>query len=53
MNPLDRNVLCFLWVDDINKAAPEIVTLRYKRVMFGVCSSRDILHGTGIGNGIT
>ena len=46
VNPLDRNVLRFLWVDNINKAAPEIVNLRYKRVMFSVCSSPFLLNAT-------
>ena len=46
LNPLERNVLRFLWVDDINKAAPEIVTLRYELVMFGVCSSPFLLNAT-------
>ena len=32
----DRNVLRFSWVDDITKDTPKIITLRFKRVMFGV-----------------
>ena len=28
----DRDVLRFLWVDDIDKFAPEIVVLRFTRV---------------------
>ena len=35
----DREVLRFLWVDDIEKKNPEIVVLRFTRVFFGVCSS--------------
>ena len=26
----DRDVLRFLWIDDISKAAPEVLTLRFK-----------------------
>lgn len=32
----DRDVLRFLWVDDITKENPEIVVLRFARVVFGV-----------------
>ena len=42
----DRDVLQFLWIDDISKAAPEVLTLRFKRVMFGVSSSPFLLNAT-------
>ena len=32
----DRDVLRFLWVDDIEKISPEIVTLWFTRLIFGV-----------------
>ncbi|CAB4019970.1 PREDICTED: uncharacterized protein LOC107346460 [Paramuricea clavata] len=35
---VDRNVLRFLWVDDISKEKPEIIVLRFTRVVFGVSS---------------
>ena len=35
----DRDVLRLLWVDDIDKLSPEIVVLRFTRVVFGVSSS--------------
>ena len=42
----DRDVLRFLWVDDIEKISPEIVTLRFTRVVFGVSSSLFLLNAT-------
>ena len=42
----DRNILCFLWVDDINKEVPEIVALRFTCVVFGVFSSPLLLNAT-------
>ena len=42
----DRNVLCFSWVDDINKEVPEIVALRFTCVVFGVFSSPLLLNAT-------
>ena len=35
----DRDVLCFLWVNDIDADELEIRPLRFTRVVFGVCSS--------------
>ena len=42
----DRDVLRFLWVDDIDKFSPEIVVLRFTRVVFGVSSSPFLLNVT-------
>ena len=39
MSEKDRDVLCFLWVDDIKKDPPELCTLRFTRVVFSVSSS--------------
>ena len=42
----DRNVLKFLWVDDISKEKQEIIVLRFTRVIFGVSSSPFLLNAT-------
>jgi len=34
----DRDVLRFLWVDDIAKSDPDVQVLRFTRVVFGVCA---------------
>ena len=39
MNETDKDVLLFLWVDDIDKAEPKVITLRFTRVMFGLAHS--------------
>lgn len=42
----DRDVLRFLWVDDIHKEFPVICTLRFTRVVFGVSASPFLLNAT-------
>ena len=44
VDPSDRDVLRFLWVDDIYSDNPSIVEYRYKRVVFGVRSSPFLLN---------
>ena len=41
-----RDVLRFLWVDDVNKESPEIRLIRYRGVVFGVNASPFILNST-------
>ena len=42
----DRDVLRFLWVDDVNSAEPKIVEYIFARVVFGVTSSPFLLNAT-------
>lgn len=42
----DRDVLRFLWVDDLAKDPPDIRILRFTRVVFGVSSSPFLLNAT-------
>ena len=42
----DRDVLCFLWVDNVTKKDPELRIYRFTRVVFGVCSSPFLLNAT-------
>ena len=42
----ERDVLRFLWVDDINSPSPKVITLRFTRVVFGVSSSPFLLNAT-------
>ena len=42
----DRDVLRFLWVKDIDKAEPDVVVLRFTRVVFGLTASPFLLNAT-------
>ena len=42
----DRDVLRFIWIDDINKNKPELQVFRFTRVVFGVSSSPFLLNAT-------
>ena len=44
MNETNKDVLRFLWVDDIDKAEPKVITLRFTRVVFGLSSSPFLLN---------
>ena len=46
MAEADKNVLRFLWVDDISKPEPQVITLRFTRVVFGLLSSPFLLNAT-------
>ena len=43
VDPKDQDVLQFLWVKDVHADEPEIITLRFVRVVFGVLSSPFLL----------
>jgi hypothetical protein len=42
----DSDVLRFLWIDDVTRDNPNIVVLRFTRVVFGVTSSPFLLNAT-------
>ena len=42
----DRDVLRFLWVDDVTRNDPEIIAYQFTRVVFGVSSSPFLLNAT-------
>ena len=46
VNPAERNLLRFLGVDDINSPNPEVITLRFTRLVFGLVCSPFILNVT-------
>ena len=46
VDPKDRDVLRFLWVKDVHAEEPEIIPLRFARVVFGVSSSPFLLNAT-------
>ena len=46
MNETDNDELRSLWVDDIDKAEPKVITLRFTRVVFGLSSSPFSLNAT-------
>ncbi|XP_073231804.1 uncharacterized protein [Porites lutea] len=46
IDPGHRDLLRFLWVDDVHKESPEIKLLRFTRVVFGVNASPFILNAT-------
>ena len=35
----DHNILRFLWIDDVSRENPEVVTFIFTRVVFGISSS--------------
>ena len=46
MRESDRDILRFLWIDSITKENPEIIMMRFARVLFGVNCSPFLLGGT-------
>ena len=46
VHPKDCDVLRFLWVNDVTAEEPEITTLRFTRVVFGISSSPFLLNAT-------
>ena len=46
MAPKDRDVLRFLWVNDPDSSDPDVVILRFARVVFGLSSSPFLLNAT-------
>ena len=46
IDPEYRDFLRFLWIDDVDKESPEVIVMRFARVVFGVNSSPFILNAT-------
>lgn len=44
VDPIDRNCLRFLWVEDFNAKDISVVVYRFNRVVFGVNSSPFLLN---------
>ena len=44
--PPGRDVLRFLWMDDVNSSSPQVITYRFTRVVFGVSCSPFLLKAT-------
>ncbi len=42
----DRDVLRFLWIDNLSKESPEVIAYRFTRLVFGVSSSTFLLNAT-------
>ena len=42
--PPDRDVLRFLWMDDMNSSSPQIITYKFTRVVFGMSCSPFLLN---------
>ena len=42
----DRDVLRFIWIDDVNKEEPKLCVYGFTRVVFGVSSSPFLLNAT-------
>ena len=43
---VDRNILRFLWLDDVWSEHPKAITIRFTRVVFGLSSSPFLLNAT-------
>ena len=46
VTPHDRDVLRFLWIKNVSDQPPEIIALRFTRVVFGVSTSPFLLNAT-------
>ena len=42
----DKNILRFLWLDDVNSGLPRIKVLKCSQIVFGVSSSPFLLNAT-------
>ena len=46
IKPEERNLLRFLWVDNVDSPSPQVQTLKFNRLVFGLVSSPFILNAT-------
>ena len=46
IKPEERDLLRFLWVDDIKSENPKLITLRFSRLVFGLVGSPFVLNAT-------